>query len=177
MKIKNLTIRNIKVLGTHLKQGGTPFKVNIPAGSTVELTDEQFWLIRSTVLELRENGVLQITEEPVVNLSKEQLIELVYKKTGVQLPIEASKDDLQVFAQKLEVDIIGKHESPNRYDTKENKVVEEVEIENETKAQTTSDLNKDEIIKKVKLEKDIDLGDDLKKVELIAEANKLGVKV
>ena len=93
MKMKNLTNRNIYILPANKavedNMGNKGFargaRIAISAQSTLELTDAEFAAIELPVKELKEAGVIEVTESPVTKLTKDEIISKVMLETDVEL--------------------------------------------------------------------------------------------
>jgi len=113
MKIKNLSNRNVHLLGANIpledKDGNTGFargeKLLLIAGSTLEITDEQFYAVAASANKLMDAGVLSYLETPVSKLSKAEIIAKVSEEADVELKDSLTKPELQKKAEALGVSV------------------------------------------------------------------------
>ena len=104
MKLINESLRNVNVLQNYGYGQGSPFRVMIVAGSTLELSDEDFEKVKKPIKNLVEAGVLKILIAPDSKFSREELIAKIYEETGIKLPEDGmNKAEVQSKAEVLGV--------------------------------------------------------------------------
>jgi len=105
MKMKNLTNRNVGILAPHPKAGGMPFRLSVIAGSTLEVSDEDYAKVEVAAKKLKEAGVIKYVEAPVSKLTVKEIIAKVSKEADVDLKESLGKAKLQAKAEDLGVDV------------------------------------------------------------------------
>ena len=105
MKIKSLVGRNFTILANHQASRGEVFSVLIPAGSTIELSDSDYSLIKLRVAELVSKKVLEITVQPELKATKAEILKAVEADKGIKLDSKSDKETLAAQALALGVEI------------------------------------------------------------------------
>ena len=81
MRLKNKSDRNVSVLENHSKFGGMPKVVTIIAGSSIELSDNEYKGVLPSLQKLVDAGVLeQIKEEVKSELVVDEPVKTVKTK-------------------------------------------------------------------------------------------------
>lgn len=105
MKIKNSSARNVSAMGKHLEGEGLPFRITVPAGATLEITDEEYKVVKPDVTYLVDAGVLIIVEAPATKFTKAQIAEAIKVEADVVVSESKTKDELVKLAASLNVSL------------------------------------------------------------------------
>jgi hypothetical protein len=109
MKIKNNSLRNVSILGGYPKAptgvtGGAPVRLLIPAGTTMEFTDEEFEPCACAAKKLIDLNLLEVLVPPVSKLTEEEIVAKIEKTAKVKVDPKLGKKKLQKVAAQLDVE-------------------------------------------------------------------------
>lgn len=106
MKIKNTTTRNISLLAPHSPNKGMPFRLLIPAETTMEFEDSEYMKVMKAGKHLVSKGLLKIVERVESKLTSAQIADRVARQTGNTIKVEGkTKQEVQKQAEAMGVEV------------------------------------------------------------------------
>ena len=104
MKVRNESERNISVMAPRIP-GSMIFRLNIPALTTMQFTDDDWGRVKDATKDLIEKGVLKVLDAPESKKTVEEIVEKIEKEVDVKVSPKKSKKKVQKIAEDLGVNV------------------------------------------------------------------------